>query len=242
VTGKPVEVGGSLGREEATGQGCAFIIKSASEEYGIRLNGAKVVIQGFGNVGSHAARFLAEDGCKLIAISDSQGGIYQPKGLDVERVLQYKKDRGNLLGFPGAQPISNQDLLELECDFLIPSALGGVIHKMNVDRIKAKMIVEAANSPTTTTADEILEKRNIPVIPDILANAGGVTVSYFEWTQNLQQHSWTKEQVNSDLKQIMDRSYQEVSKVARENKVSPRVAAYMIAIERVTQATKLRGV
>lgn len=242
VTGKPVEVGGSLGREEATGQGCTYIIQAAAKEFGISLAGAKTVIQGIGNVGSYTARFLAEDGCKIVAISDSQGGIYQPKGLDIEQVLQYKKERGNLLGFPGAQPISNQDLLELECDFLIPSALGGVIHKMNADRIKAKLVVEAANSPTTTTADEILEKRNIPVIPDILANAGGVTVSYFEWTQNLQQHSWTKEQVNSELKRIMTKSYDEVSTLARKKKVPFRVAAYMIAIERVTKATKLRGV
>jgi glutamate dehydrogenase (NAD(P)+) len=242
VTGKPVEVGGSLGREEATGQGCSFIIQAAAEEYGIPLTGSRVVIQGFGNVGSHTARFLAQEGCKMIAISDSRGGVYQPKGLDIERAIQYVKERGSVVGFPGARSISNYDLVELECDFLIPAALGGVIHKMNVDRIRAKMVVEAANSPTTTTADEILEKRNVPVIPDILANAGGVTVSYFEWTQNLQQHSWTKERVNSELKQIMTQSYREVSTLARENKVSPRVAAYMIAIERVTQATKLRGV
>jgi len=242
VTGKPVEVGGSLGREEATGQGCMYILQATAKEFGIPLNGAKAVIQGFGNVGSHTARFLAQEGCKVIAVSDSQGGVYEPKGLDIERAVQHVKDRGSVVGFSGAKPISNQDLLELECDFLIPAALGGMIHKMNVDRIKAKIVVEAANSPTTTTADEILEKRNIPVIPDILANAGGVTVSYFEWTQNLQQHSWSKEQVNSELKQIMTRSYEEVSSLARQKKVSHRVAAYIIAIQRVAQATKLRGV
>lgn len=241
VTGKPVEVGGSLGREEATGQGCMYIIQAAAKEFGVSLVGAKAVIQGFGNVGSHTARFLAQEGCKVITISDSQGGVYEPKGLDIERAVQHVKDRGSVVGFSGAKPISNQDLLELECDFLVPAALGGVIHKMNADRIKAKLVIEAANSPTTTTADEILEKRNIPVIPDILANAGGVTVSYFEWTQNLQQHSWTKEQVNSELKQIMTRSYEEVSSLARQKKVSPRVAAYMIAIQSVAQATKLRG-
>jgi glutamate dehydrogenase (NAD(P)+) len=242
VTGKPVEVGGSLGREEATGRGCSYIIEAASQEYGIPLAGAKVVLQGFGNVGSHTARFLAQKGCKLIAIGDSQGAAYDPKGFDVEGAVQYVRDRGSIVGFSGAKPITNQDLLELECDFLIPAALGGVIHKMNAARIKAKIVVEAANSPTTTTADEILEKRGIPVIPDILANAGGVTVSYFEWTQNLQQHFLTKDQVNSELEQIMTRSYQEVSALARQKKVPQRVAAYIIAIERVAKATKLRGV
>jgi glutamate dehydrogenase (NAD(P)+) len=242
VTGKPVEVGGSKGREEATGRGCIFVLQEAARDYRLDLGRARIVIQGIGNVGSHAARFIGELGGRVIAISDSQGGIHNPDGLPIEPVLAYKAEKRSLAGFPRSRPITNEAMLELDCDILIPSALGGVIHKFNAERIKAKVIAEAANSPTTTTADEILEKRGIVVIPDILANAGGVTVSYFEWTQNLQQFSWEEEQVNRELRKIMTRSYQQVASIASEKKVTLRVAAYILAIDKVARATRLRGI
>jgi len=242
VTGKPIEVGGSKGREEATGRGCVFVLQEAARDYRLDLGKARVVIQGIGNVGSHTARFIGELGGRVVAISDSQGGIHNPDGLPMDSVLAYKAEKRSLAGFPGSRPITNEALLELDCDILIPSALGGVIHKFNADRIQAKVIAEAANSPTTTTADEILEKRGIVVIPDILANAGGVTVSYFEWTQNLQQLSWEEEQVNRELRKIMTRSYQQVASVSRERNVTLRVAAYMVAIDKVARATRLRGI
>lgn len=242
VTGKPIDVGGSKGREEATGRGCVFVIQEAARDFNLNLGKARVVVQGIGNVGSHVARLLTELGCRVIAISDSRGGIHHPDGLPIDRVLSYKSDHRSLSGFPGGRAITNEALLELDCDILIPSALGGVIHKFNADRIKTKMIAEAANNPTTTTADEILEKNGVIVIPDILANAGGVTVSYFEWTQNLQQLSWDEERVNDELQKIMTRSYQAVVATAREKKVSLRVAAYIVAIEKVARATRLRGI
>jgi glutamate dehydrogenase (NAD(P)+) len=242
VTGKPVDVGGSLGREEATGRGCVFVLEEAARDFHFDLDKARVVVQGIGNVGSHAARFIAELGGRVIAISDSRGGIHNPDGLPMDAVLAHKAEHRNLDGFPGSRPITNEALLELDCDILIPSALGGVIHKFNADRIRAKVIAEAANSPTTTTADEILERKGIVVIPDILANAGGVTVSYFEWTQNLQQFSWEEKKVNRELRKIMTRSYQAVASVAREKKVALRVAAYMLAIDKVARATRLRGI
>ncbi|MBI3611219.1 MAG: glutamate dehydrogenase [Nitrospirae bacterium] len=242
VTGKPIDLGGSKGREEATGRGCVFILQEAARDTNLDLGKARVAIQGIGNVGSHTARFVSELGARVVAISDSRGGIYDPDGLPMDRVLTYKAERRNLIGFPNARPITNEALLELDCDILIPSALGGVIHKFNADRIRAKVIAEAANSPTTTTADEILEKKGVVVIPDILANAGGVTVSYFEWTQNLQQRSWEEEEVNRELRKIMVRSYQQVASVARESKATLRVASYIVAIDKVARATRLRGI
>lgn len=242
VTGKPVEVGGSKGREEATGRGAIFVLQEAARDFGLDLGKARVVIQGIGNVGSHAARFVGEAGGRVIAISDSRGGIHNPDGLPIHDVLTFKAEKRSLSGFPQSRPITNEALLELDCDILIPSALGGVIHQFNADRIKAKVVLEAANSPTTTKADAILEKRGIVVIPDILANAGGVTVSYFEWTQNLQQFSWEEERVNDELRKIMSRSYQQVASIARERKVTLRVAAYILAIDKVARAARLRGV
>ena len=242
VTGKPVEVGGSKGREAATGRGCVFVLQEAARDCNLDLGKARVVIQGIGNVGSYAARFVSELGGRVIAISDSHGGIHNPDGLPMDRVLAYKTEKRSLSGFPGSRPVTNEALLELDCDILIPSALGGVIHKYNADRIKARVIAEAANNPTTTTADEILEKKGAVVIPDILANAGGVTVSYFEWTQNLQQFSWEEERVNDELRKIMARSYQQVASTAQKKKISLRVAAYIVAIEKVARATRLRGI
>lgn len=241
VTGKPVELGGTKGREEATGRGCVYVIQEAARDYDLDPGKARVVIQGIGNVGGYAARFFTELGSRVIAISDSEGGIYDYDGLDIEKVLAYKKEKKSLSGFPKVKAITNEQLLELECDVLMPSALGGVIHKFNAERIKAKVVLEAANSPTTTTADEILERRGIVVIPDILANAGGVTVSYFEWTQNLQQLTWEEEDVNRRLKKILTRSYRQVSVIAREKRVSLRVAAYVLALDKVARATRLRG-
>lgn len=242
VTGKPIELGGSKGREEATGRGCAFILQEAARDHGIDLGKARVVIQGMGHVGRNVARFMSELGGRIVAVSDSRGGIHDPDGLPTDRVLAYKAEKGSLTGFPKARPISNEALLELDCDILIPSALGGVIHELNAGRIKAGVIAEAANNPTTTAADEILDGKGTVVIPDILANAGGVTVSYFEWIQNLQQLPWEEEQVDRELRKIMTRSYQEVASLAREKKTPLRVAAYMRAIDKVANAVRLRGV
>jgi len=242
VTGKPVELGGAKGRVEATGRGCAVILQEAARNMGVDLARGRIVIQGFGNVGSHTARFMTELGARVIAVSDSQGGIFNPDGLPIADVIAYKSEKGSLNGFPNSHPVTQEALLETDCDVLIPSALGGVIHKFNADRIKARMIVEAANSPTTMNADKILEQKSIPVIPDILANAGGVTVSYFEWVQNLQQISWEEDRVGRELQSIMTRSYQEVESVSREEKVTLRVAAYMLAIDRVARAARLRGI
>lgn len=242
VTGKPVEVGGSKGRDAATGRGCVFVLQEAARACDLDLGKSRIVIQGIGNVGSHAARLMSQLGGRIIAISDSRGGIYNPDGLPMERVLAYKSEKRSLAGFPESRAVTNEALLELDCDVLIPCALGGVIHKFNADRIKARVIAEGANNPTTTTADEILEKKGVVVIPDILANAGGVTVSYFEWTQNLQQLSWEEEQVNRELRTIMTRSYQNVASMAREKKATLRVAAHIVAIEKVARATHLRGI
>jgi glutamate dehydrogenase (NAD(P)+) len=242
VTGKPVELGGSKGRVEATGRGCAIILQEAAGNLGVDLTRARIVIQGFGNVGSHMARFMTDLGARVIAVSDSQGGISNPDGLPIADVVVYKSVKGSLNGFPGSRPVTQEALLETDCEVLIPSALGGVIHKFNADRIKARIIVEAANSPTTTSADKILEQKGISVVPDILANAGGVTVSYFEWVQNLRQVSWEDERVSRELQSIMRRSYQEIETVARKEKVTLRVAAYMLAIDRVARAVRLRGI
>ena len=185
VTGKPIELGGSLGREEATGRGTAIITKEAAKKWNIDLNKAEVVIQGFGNVGSYAAKFLDEYGCKIIAVSDVSGGLYDPQGLDVKSLFDFNKRHRTIDGFKGGKKISNEELLGLKCDFLIPAALGGVIHKMNVDELNCKVIIEAANGPVTFSADEILRKKGVVIIPDAYMNAGGVTVSYFEWVKNL---------------------------------------------------------
>ncbi len=241
VTGKPLELGGSPGRIEATGRGCFFVIREAAKDAGIVLDGATAAVQGFGNVGMYAARFLAEAGVRVIAVSDSGGGVYEPKGLAIARLVEYKNRNGGLSGCGIGRPIRNDALLELQCDVLVPSAIGGVIHKGNAARVAARLIAEAANSPTTTTADEILEKKEITVLPDILANAGGVTVSYFEWAQNLQREVWDEGRVNQQLEQIMTIAYRRVMAEAGKRNVPLRVAAYIVAIERVRRATQLRG-
>lgn len=240
VTGKPLQLGGSLGREEATGRGVAIIAKEVCPTRGISLNGARCVVQGFGNVGSNTVRFLREEGVQIIAASDVKGGIYHERGLDVNDVLNHVRQTHSVVGFPDAEPIGNAELLELPCDILIPAALGGVITAENAPRIKAKMVVEAANAPTTAGADRILNENGVLIVPDILANAGGVTVSYFEWAQNIQRFYWKEERVTNELFAIMTRAYHEVFEVARTHRISLREAAYLLALERLAEALRLR--
>ena len=242
VTGKPVELGGSKGREQATGRGVAIVCEEAASHAGIPLAGARTVIQGFGNVGSFAALYLHEMGCRIIALSDQFGGISSPDGIDVPAAIQYIKQHKKLDGLPGTTAIKNDDMLLLPCDILIPAAIGGVINSSNAELLQCRMIVEAANAPTSARADTILERRQIPVVPDILANAGGVTVSYFEWTQNLTQFFWEEDKVNEELRKIMLRACRETAALASTRKIGMRQAAYVIAVDRVAGATRLRGI
>lgn len=241
VTGKPVELGGSLGREAATGRGVVYVVEEAARAMARPLEGATVAIQGFGNVGSWTARLITPLGVKVVAVSDIRGGVHDPGGLDMDKVWQHVRETGSVVEFPGADPVSNEDLLELGVDWLVPAALGGVIHSRNVDRVKARVVVEAANHPTTPVADEALRERGVLVIPDIVANAGGVTVSYFEWTQNIQQFRWEEEQVNAQLRRVMARAYADVDSRARERGLTLREAAFAVAVERVARAARLRG-
>ena len=240
VTGKPIELGGSLGREEATGRGTAIITKEAASKWNIDLNRSEVVIQGFGNVGSYAAKFLEEYGCKVIAVSDVSGGLYDPNGLDINSLFDHNKKHRTIDGFGGGEKITNEQLLALKCDFLIPAALGSAINSDNVDSINCKVIVEAANGPVTGEAADKLWRRKIAIIPDILTNAGGVTVSYFEWVQNLQQFKWTEQDVNNKLQEKMINAFNEVYAVKIEKKVPMRIASFMVAIDRVQQSYILR--
>ena len=241
VTGKPIDLGGSLGREAATGRGVYFTIREAAAEFEVDLSEATAVIQGFGNVGSFAAKFLHEAGCKVIAVSDVTGGLHEPNGLDISSLTDYVKENRVIEGSGQGKKLSNEELLTIQCDFLVPAALGGVIHKMNADNLNCRFVIEAANGPTTPPGDEILFDKSIPVIPDILTNAGGVTVSYFEWVQNLQQFRWEEDEVNSKLEKKMVSAYSEVSALRIEKKVSFRTAAFMVAIDRVARSVKLRG-
>ncbi|MGH2829464.1 MAG: Glu/Leu/Phe/Val family dehydrogenase [Actinomycetota bacterium] len=241
VTGKPVELGGSLGRDAATGRGVVMVIEEAAQLLGRALEGSTAAIQGFGNVGSFAAQILAPTGAKVVAVSDIRGGIHDPRGIDVEALLRHVAESGSVVEFPGTQPITNEDLLELPVDWLIPAALGGVIHSRNANRIQAPVVVEAANHPITPVADEILRERGTVVIPDIVANAGGVTVSYFEWTQNIQQFRWTEEQVNEQLHRVMSSAFGEVGTYAKEQGLPLRDAAFALAVRRVAHAAHIRG-
>jgi len=241
VTGKPINLGGSLGREAATGRGCAIITRETANRYNMDLEGATVAIQGFGNVGSYAGKFLSEMGCKIIAVSDVHGGLYEPDGFDIPVLFDYNYEHRTVKDCGQGSAISNEELLAMECDFLIPAALGGVIHKMNADQLQCKIVIEAANGPTTPPASEILYKQGIHVVPDILTNAGGVTVSYFEWVQNLQQFQWEEDEVNEKLERRMVRAFEEVSVVCDEKKTSLRMAAFTVAIDRVAQSFELRG-
>ncbi|HID93523.1 MAG TPA: Glu/Leu/Phe/Val dehydrogenase [bacterium (Candidatus Stahlbacteria)] len=242
VTGKPLSIGGSKGRNEATARGCSFTIREACKHLGINMNGATVAVQGYGNAGSIAAQLLQEMGCKIIAVSDSKGGIYSSGGFSATEVLEHKKETGSVINFPGTKPISNEELLELECDILVPAALENAITSDNAGNIKAKIIGEAANGPTTPEADKVLHDKGIFVIPDILANAGGVTVSYFEWVQDTQGFFWTENEVNERLERVMTESFADVFDISRREKVDMRTAAYMLAIGRVAEATRTRGI
>ena len=242
VTGKPIELGGSLGRNAATGKGTAIIARETANLLNMDLEGASVVIQGFGNVGSFAGRFLNEMGSKIIAVSDVNGGLYDPEGLDITSLIDYNNKNGTIKGFSQGDSVSNEDILNIECDFLIPAALGGVIHKMNVEKLNCRVIIEAANGPVTPPADDILFKKGVYVVPDILTNAGGVTVSYFEWVQNLQQFQWTEEEVNDKLENKMVAAFNEVSSMMKSKKTSMRMAAFAVAIDRVAKSFELRGV
>ncbi len=242
VTGKPIGLGGSQGRFEATGRGCMLVAVEAAKELGMNLQGATVAVQGFGNVGSASAYLMHDQGCKIIAVSDTQGGIYSAKGFDPRKVLRFKKETGTVVGFPGTETITNEEVLELPCDFLIPSALEEQITANNADRIRAKVIVEGANGPTTLDADKILYDKGILVVPDILANAGGVTVSYFEWVQDLQAFFWEEVDINERLARIMKRSFVDVWRVSKEKKIDMRTAALVMAIDRVATAIMTRGI
>jgi glutamate dehydrogenase (NAD(P)+) len=240
VTGKPIELGGSLGREAATGRGVVNVMREYAKDKGFPLEGATVAVQGFGNVGSFAARIAAESGAKVIAVSDVRGGIYADTGLDIEKVWKHRDETGSVVGLPGTDAISNEDLLLLAVDWLVPAALGEVIHERNAAKIRAKVVVEAANHPVTPIADATLDNAGIVVIPDILANAGGVTVSYFEWTQNIQQFRWDEEQVNTQLAKVMAKAYADVAARAGECR-NLREAAFVVGVSRVARAARLRG-
>jgi glutamate dehydrogenase (NAD(P)+) len=241
VTGKPVELGGSLGREAATGRGVVLVMQEYAKDKGFPLERATVAIQGFGNVGSWASRIAAEAGAKVVAVSDVRGGIHNEGGLDIEKVWAHRDQTGSVVGFPGADEISNEQLLELDVDWLVPAALGEVITGKNASKIRARVVVEAANHPITPVADVALADAGVVVIPDILANAGGVTVSYFEWTQNIQQFRWEEEQVNTQLAKIMAKAYRDIGALADKESIGLREAAFAIGVARVARAARLRG-
>ena len=243
ITGKPLAIGGSEGRLEATARGVLVVTREAMKDLGMIPEECSVVIQGFGNVGSISARLLYDElKCKIIAISDISGGVYNANGIDVHRALRYSKEHGALRGLPDTELVSNTELLELPCDVLIPAALENQLTARNATRIKGRLIIEAANGPTTPEADHIFNDRGLTVVPDILANAGGVTVSYFEWVQDLQRFFWAEREINSQLESIMSRSYEAVCQKAAEQESTLRMGAYLLAVARVAEATEIRGV
>jgi glutamate dehydrogenase/leucine dehydrogenase len=241
VTGKPISVGGSAGRDEATARGLVAVVEEACKIKKIPLRGATVAIQGFGNAGSTAARLFAEKKAKIIALSDTRGGVTNSRGIDPIKAIRYKERSGTVVGMPGATRISNDDLLTMKCDILVPAALENVITLQNAEAVKARIVAEAANGPTTPHADEILARRGITVLPDILANAGGVTVSYFEWAQNLQGVTWDLEEINARLQKTMVRALHEMVETMRKHHVPPRAGAMILAVGRVAEATLVRG-
>ena len=243
VTGKPLAIGGSKGRDEATSRGVVFTTREAAKKIKLNLKGASVAVQGYGNVGSFAAKiFHTEFGCKIVAVSDSKGGIYSEKGFDPQEVLAFKEKNGTVVGFPGTKKISNEEVLELPVDVLVPAALENVITSENASRIKAKIVSEGANGPTTPAADDTMHKKGIICIPDILANGGGVTVSYFEWVQNLQHFFWTLDEVRQKLDHIITAAFDSVWAVREKEKIDMRTAAYIVAVKRVVEAYRLRGI
>ena len=242
VTGKPLPIGGSLGREEATARGALYCVEDYATKRGLSVEGMRVVVQGFGNVGSFLARFLAEEGATVIGICDSVTALHNSNGIDVSAAFAHKRETGGLIGLGGAEEISHEDLLTLECDVLAPCALEQVITTENADQVRAKAIVEGANGPVTPTADEILDGNGIAVIPDVLANGGGVVVSYFEWVQGLQEYFWKEAEVNAKLNEIVSKAFEETWRTAETRNVSLRLAAYGLAVERVAEATVTRGI
>jgi glutamate dehydrogenase (NAD(P)+) len=242
VTGKPLTVGGSLGREEATARGSLYCIRDAIRKRVLSIDGLRIAIQGFGNVGANLARLLAEDGARIVAVSDSGGGLYNANGIDVRAALAHKQEAGVLAGLKGAEAITNEELLIVDCDVLAPCALEQVITEENADQIKAKIVCEGANGPTTPPADEILESRGVLILPDVLANAGGVVVSYFEWVQGLQEYFWKEAEVNAKLNDIITRAFNETWSLMESRSVSMRLAAYGLAVQRVAEATVTRGI
>jgi glutamate dehydrogenase (NAD(P)+) len=241
VTGKPLSIGGSEGRNEATARGCLVAVEEACRVKKMSIRGSSVAIQGFGNAGSLAAKLFAEKKARVIAISDSRGGVFNSRGIDPLKAMRYKERSGTVVGMPGTSRISNDELLAMKCDILIPAALENVITLNNADQIKAKIVAEAANGPTTPHADEVLARKGIMLLPDILANAGGVTVSYFEWVQDLQSFFWSEAEVNAKLESVMRRAFQEVHESARKHRTHMRTGAYCLAVGRVADATLVRG-
>ncbi|HUP82888.1 MAG TPA: Glu/Leu/Phe/Val dehydrogenase [Candidatus Limnocylindria bacterium] len=241
VTGKPISLGGSEGRNEATARGTVFCVIEAAKHLQLDLKNSTVVVQGFGNAGSIAAQLMSNEGAKVLAVSDSTGGIHAPAGLDVNRVVAWKAEHGTVVGFPGAKAVSNAEILEIECDVLIPAALENQITAANAGRIKAKIVAEAANGPTTPDADDILFKNGVFAIPDILCNAGGVTVSYFEWVQDLNRDHWSEKVVNEKLHEIMVKAFGETLAISQREGTHMRLAAYLLAVQRVAEATSMRG-
>jgi glutamate dehydrogenase (NAD(P)+) len=242
VTGKPLSIGGSEGRSEATARGAVYTVIEAAKSLGLDLDGAKVVVQGYGNAGMYSAKLMAELGATVIAVSDTSGGIHNGKGLDTTKVEAFKRETGRVQGLPGAERITNAELLELECDVLIPAAIENQIGSHNAPNIRAKIVAEAANGPTSPEADRILHDKGVMLIPDILCNAGGVTVSYFEWVQDLQNLFWREATINARLKEVMVKSFNDVLDLSRKHKVDLRTAAYMLAVSRVADATLTRGI
>ena len=241
VTGKPVSIGGSEGRKEATARGCLAVVEEACKVKKMPFRGATVAVQGFGNTGSLVARLFTEKKARIIAISDSRGGVFNSRGIDPLKAMRYKERSGTVVGMPGTSRISNDDLLTMKCDILVPAALENAITLNNAEQIKAKIVAEAANGPTTPHADEVLARRGIMLLPDILANAGGVTASYFEWVQDLQSFFWSEEEVNSRLESVMRRAFQEVHEAMRKHRSHMRTGAYILAVGRVADAALVRG-
>ena len=241
VTGKPLAIGGSAGRNQATARGVMYITLATLKHRGRAIEDTRVVVQGFGNVGGGTVELLHEQGCRIVGVSDVKGGVYKPDGLTPEALRQHQADTGGLQGLEGAQDVTNEELLELDCDLLIPAAIEGQLTRLNADRVKASIIVEAANGPTEPEADEIFAQRGIAVVPDILANAGGVTVSYFEWVQDIQAYSWSEDEVNDRLRKIMEQSYVDVLAMAESRGVTMRTAATMLGVGRVAEAHATRG-
>jgi glutamate dehydrogenase (NAD(P)+) len=242
VTGKPIEMGGSLGRREATGRGCMIVTKEALKHLGMAMQGVTVAVQGFGNVGSVAAQLLQREGCKIVAIGDRHGAFHNKNGIDVDGAIKHVQKVRSLEGFTGGDVITNDELLTIDVDVLVPAALENVINSKNAGKIRAKIICEGANGPTTAGADSILDEKGVFVIPDILANAGGVTVSYFEWVQDRGGYFWTEETVNDRLTDIMTKSFDAVLQLSKQHKVNMRTAAYMLSISRVATVHRLRGI